>query len=310
MKKYIFLFLLFLGLGSSLYGEFIPLQQYNKNSTGSVQIPNNYLLGTYGILTALHFQCEDIEKLIKNFNELLIGEQYHVAYVLSALQKDKRIEKHFIPAYNAVRRRKNEKSFNDTFGEKSKVLWKIFIISLENDFSKAADFYEYARKTALDVDSKKTEDEQLYIVSMFTLASHKKLIHATDFDRNKIIEDIINVINKLTSNRAKTILSYNFIHFFTPEQVINLNTTEYALLFSIPKILYYGKFIDFFPIYMNIIQHTDLKFLENMQILDELNFYFPTHNWTTLTDAINFIKHNIQNLHFDPKNKKYIKLES
>ena len=130
-------------------------------------------------------------------------------------------------------------------------------------------------------------------------------MNAAACDRISIIKHIADVINKLTSNSAKTRLTYDFIHFMNVEQVANLNTTEYALLLSASKILYHGKFIEFFPIFMNVLEHTEPEDLKNMQIVDDLNYYFPGYNWTSVADAMSFIKNNIKNLRFDGKRRKY-----
>jgi len=305
MKKHVLLFCLLFLAKSTLLGEFIPLTQYNKRSFEIGQIPDCYLFATYGILTAFNFQYSSEEELIENFNNLPVGEQYHIVYILSTLQKDKRIKEYFIPAYNTVRCRKKEKYFEEIFEKKSGVLQEIFITSLEKDSLKSTDFYEYANKVSLGIGSKKTEDEQLYIVSMLSLASHKKLINASPHEKEHIINNIISTTNRLTSHRAKTILTYHFIHLLTLEQILHLNTTEYALLLSIPKVLYHGKFVDFFPIYRNIIEHTDSKILKNIQIVDDLNFYFPGYNWSSVADAISIIKNNINNIYFDRKSRKY-----
>ena len=81
-----------------------------------------------------------------------------------------------------------------------------------------------------------------------------------------------------------------------------INGQEFKLIGSL---LEYGSIVapngagDFLGFY------GEPKDLKNMQIVDDLNYYFPGYNWTSVADAMSFIKNNINNLSFDKKQRIY-----
>ena len=257
MKKIAFILLFLLDAICLVAGELIPLQQYNSHNQIN-RIPDRYLFQAIGILTALDFSKTDENIFLSKFNKLPIVEQYHVAYVLSMLCYDERMSEFFIPAYNSVRWRIKENDFKDNFDRQFFTIWTIFLQNLKSDFGKTSDFYNYVRRVAASYKDDISEEEQLYIATMLSLASQQKLMHSECGSKDDIINFVINVIDKSKSNRVKTKLTYDFIHFMDINQLEKLNTTEYSLLLALPKVLYNGRFLDFSEIYYKLI-HSQKK---------------------------------------------------
>ena len=304
MKKIAFILLFLLDAICLVAGELIPLQQYNSHNQIN-RIPDRYLFQAIGILTALDFSKTDENIFLSKFNKLPIVEQYHVAYVLSMLCYDERMSEFFIPAYNSVRWRIKENDFKDNFDRQFFTIWTIFLQNLKSDFGKTSDFYNYARRVAASYKDDISEEEQLYIATMLSLASQQKLMHSECGSKDDIINFVINVIDKSKSNRVKTKLTYDFIHFMDINQLEKLNTTEYSLLLALPKVLYNGRFLDFSEIYYKLI-HSQKKYISSEEIMDELHTYFPNEKWESPLEAVEFIYKNRKSFMFDDNNRKYI----
>ena len=88
-------------------------------------------------------------------------------------------------------------------------------------------------------------------------------------------------------------------------QLEALNTTEYALLLALPKVLYYGRFPDFSGIYHELLQRRKEDISPN-EILEELHRYFPGEKWKSLLEAVEFIEKKRDSFVFIEKNRWYI----
>ena len=304
MKKIVLVLLFLLDAICLIAGELIPLQQYNLHNQIN-RIPDRYLFQAIGILTALDYSKTDENIFLSKFNKLSIIEQYHVAYVLSILCNDERMSEIFIPAYNSVRWRIKEKDFKDNFDRRFFTIWTIFLQNLKSDSGKTNDFYNYVRRVAASYEDDISEEEQLYIATMLSLASQQKLMHSECGLKGDIINFVINVINKSKSNRVKTKLTYDFIRFMDENQLEKLDTTEYSLLLALPKVLHHGRYLDFSEIYYKLISRQK-EYISSKEIMDELHTYFPNEKWESPLEAVEFIYKNRKSFTFDDKNRKYI----
>lgn len=305
MKKSLLFFLFLLLTVDLIAGELVPLQQYRKLDRRINPIPDRYLFEATAILTALEFFQVDEKDFRNRFRQLPMAEQYHVAYVLSVLNDDDRMSEIFIPVYNAVRWRFKETDFNAGLNERFALVWRIFLQDLRNDSDKTDEFYEYACRKVVSCRSDAPENEQLYFAQMFSVASFKMLEHSGAEQKDDIIKFMMNIINRTTSNQVKTRLTYDFIRYMKKSQLEALNTTEYALLLALPKVLYYGRFPDFSGIYHELLQRRKEDILPN-EILEELHRYFPGEKWKSLLEAVEFIEKKRDSFVFIEKNRWYI----
>ena len=303
MKNIVLVLFFLLSTICLVAGELIPLQQYKLNNQIR-RIPDRYLFQAIGILTALDFSKTDEDIFLNKFNRLPIAEQYHVAYVLLKLCNDERMSEFFIPIYNSVRWRIKKKDFKGNFDKRFFTIWMSFLRNLKSDSGKTNDFYNYARRVATSYKNDISEEEQIYIAAMLSLASQKKM-HSECGSKDDIINFAIGIINNSKSNYVKTKLTYDFIGFMDKNQLEKLNTTEYSLLFALPKVLYNGKFLDFSEIYYKIIQKQK-EYISSEEIMDELHTYFPREKWKSPLEAVEFIYKNRNSFIFDDKDRKYI----
>lgn len=306
MKTSLLFFLFLLLTAGLIAGELVPLQQYRKLESRINPVPDRYLFEATAILTALEFFKGDEKKFQNRFRQLPMAEQYHAACVLSVLKDDDRMSEIFIPVYNAVRRWLKEKDFNTGLNERFALVWRNFMQNLETDSDKTDEFYEYVCRVVASWRSDAPENEQLYLAQMFSIASFKKLKHSGAEQKDDIVKLVTDIINRTTSNQVKTKLTYDFIRYMKKRELEALNTTEYALLLALPRVLYYGRFPEFSGIYRELLQRRK-EYISSNEILEELHRYFPGEKWKCPLEAVECIEKKRGSFVFDEGSRWYIR---
>ena len=292
-------------------GEWVPLRQYPHFSRalapGTGKLPDRYLFATAGLLIAMEYPCRTDAELVEKFGLLDEVEQYHVVYVLSKLKDDSRVRDSLISTFDTLRRRMKGKNFEDTFNGKNNLLLKTFIASLENSPRKTAAFYDYACKMVRCCDPASPVNEQMYVVSMLSLAG-LNMIKIIPKSEKTVVRFVIDTVNKLTSNDARTKLTYNFIRYMDVGQVERLKTTEHDLFLALPQVLHYGKFLDFCGIYHELVQgKSDGELRDAIDMDSMLLPYFSGEKWKTPKEAVEFVYGNKALFTFDPQKRKYVR---
>ena len=310
MKFWLLISILLSGATSLIGGEWVPLQQYPHFSPELVpdngKIPDRYLFATAGLLIAMEYPCRTDAELVEKFGLLDEAEQYHVVYVLSKLKDDLRVRS-LISTFDTLRRRMKGKNFEDTFDDKNNFLWKTFVASWENSPRKRAAFYDYACKVVRCCDPAAPVNGQMYVVSMLSLAG-LKMIQAAPESEKSVVRFVVDTVNKLTSNDARTKLTFDFIRYMDAEQVEGLKTTEYALFFSLPRVLHCGKFLDFCGIYHELVQGKSDSELKDAIDMDSILLpYFSGEKWKTPKEAVEFVYGNKALFTFDARKRKYVR---
>lgn len=306
MKRGILFYLLAFSAACLTGGELVPLQQYRKSVFRINPVPDRYLFEATAILAASEFFKGDETGFQNRFSQLPVMEQYHAAYVLSAWKDDDRMREVFIPVYNVIRRRLKEKDFDAELSERFARVWRNFIQDLEIDPDRTGEFYEYARRAVASCRSDAPENEQLYLAQMLSIASYRRLEHVGAAERDEIVKFVTDMINRTTSNQVKTRLTYDFIHYMKKGQLEALNTTEYALLLALPKLLHYGRFPEFAGIYCELFKKGKEYVPEN-EILEELQRYFPGEKWNSPQEAVEVVDKNRASFVFDEGSRWYIR---
>ena len=300
MKKNILFSLFVLTVSSLAAGEWVPLSQYHNIRSDITIVPDKYFFEAVGMLLALGFPQVDEATLLDNFNKLAISDQGRLAYTLRVSKFDERMDD---LSYKYMRRGIRGGNLSDDLNKQVQQLISTFLNNLRTPQA-AGEFYDYTRQIVEETGSDVPENEQLYIAKILLSASEKKLANATDDEKNEVIQFLIDTINNLTSNNARSVLTSRFIHHMSNEQLKSLNTTEYALLFAMGQTLYYNRFTDFIDIYYDLIQRKTDHFPDE-ELMFTFNCFFPGEKWESPREAIEFISKNPDAFEFDEETRTY-----